>query len=188
VGLFGESTEELARKEIEAKRKYSAKHGVEVNANISDMKIGDNIAKQSKPKLNFYQKTVFVTGSIFAIIFLVIFCSIIYTDLTRPKPDYEGFNSQINTYLSQIKNVVSYRMSESGDDIYYVTVNKSSWAGLKIDKVTYCTNIRQTFTAYGWKYNIISKNEMIDVIFETEDGVRLAKPDGIEISDYKIYY
>ncbi len=82
MGLFGESTDELIKKEIEAKRKYSARHGVEVNANIKDMKLADNINTKVRPKMNLYQKTVFITGLILAVIVFTIFGSMLYTDLT----------------------------------------------------------------------------------------------------------
>jgi hypothetical protein len=46
VGLFGESTEELARREIEAKKRYVVKHqGEPVNKNIDDIQEKDNRKK-----------------------------------------------------------------------------------------------------------------------------------------------
>lgn len=187
MGLFGESIDDLAKKEMEAKRNYSAKHGVEVNTNINDMKLGDKIINQNKSINKRSKFNRYMAYLLFGLVALLIVL-LVYEKVTRPKPDYVGFNKEISTYLSQIDNVKSYRVSSAGDDIYYITIDKSSWSGSDLDKVTYCSNVRKTFTAYGWKYNIINKNESMGVIFETEDGVTLAEPNGVGLSDYEIKY
>lgn len=191
MGLFGESTEELARREIEAKKNYSAKHGVEVNANIDDLKLVDNIITQDniiRNRYNYNRKIILITTYVFAILFTAIIIISAVNYVIKPKSNYEGFNKAVNAYLSQIGNVKSYDISPNANDIYYVTIKGNTWKGKELDKVSYCDAIRKTFTAYAWDYHIIDKNNTIYVMFENEDGITLAEPDGIGFGKYKIYY
>lgn len=135
-------------------------------------------------KKRAYKNSIYISLIIVSI--AVIIVSIMF--LTAPKPDYNKFNTATTAYLSQVGNVISYRPSTYGYDIIYITVDESSWRGSKLDKVKYCDAIRKTLTVYGWRNNIISDKETISVIFETESGVRLAEPDGMQFGKYKIFY
>jgi hypothetical protein len=184
MGLFGESTDELIKKEIEAKRKYAANHGVKVNASINDMKLADNVFQNNKMNVKDFRKVSYI----FAIIISVIIITAAINYISKPKPDYEGFNSVMNESLSKIDNIVKYEASGVNNSIYRVTIKGNTWFGSDLDKVSYCDSIRKAFTAYGWDYNIIDKNDTMYVIFLNEDGITLAEPDGNGFGKYKIYY
>lgn len=140
---------------------------------------------QEKKQNNNGGMIVFIIICIFVIIISLV---ILFQMLNKPKADYETFNTKVTTYLQGIENVKSYRKSSAGNDVYYITIDEKSWKGSEIDKVTYCDNIRKAFTGLAWENNIINENATISVIFETEKGIRLAEPDGVNFGTYKIFY
>ncbi len=186
--IFGPSFNELAQKELQLRREYSMKHGEPVNVNIDDLKLGDEIIRQNNKKNISMQKTSRYSVYFLLSLFVLVIVYITVYNIVKPKPDFEGYNKVIDSYLSQIGNVSSFNKSSYGDDIYYVTVNSNTWIGTELDKVSYCDSIRKTFTAYAWDYHIIDNDNTIYVIFRNEEGITLAEPDGIGFGKYKIYY
>lgn len=154
---------------------------------VTENKTVNTATNQAEMYQKFIKPYKYAVCIIFGVFAITILIGVVFY-LTKPSPDNKGFDTAINAYLSQIDNVISYRPSTYGYDIIYITVDESSWRGSDIDKVKYCDAIRQTLTAYGWKYNIISNKEAVSVIFETESGVRLAEPDGMQFGKYKIFY
>lgn len=73
MGLFGESTEELARREIEARKKYASKHqGEPVKKSIDEIKEQDN-------KNNIINKNRKIMTYSFAVILSVIILTVVYS-------------------------------------------------------------------------------------------------------------
>lgn len=72
MGLFGESTEELARREIEAKKRYVAKYqGNEVNIDIDDLIETDRINIENKRKRNY--QIASAIASLLVMIFFILY-------------------------------------------------------------------------------------------------------------------
>lgn len=127
---------------------------------------------------------IITTALIGAIIVITVFYNLFF----KPKPDYNGYINAVNTYTNQLSGVVDFRSSNNDYTIIYLTLDTNMWDSTStIDKITFCDNIRKTYTAYAWKYNLLGDNETVYAIFESENGIKLAEPK-FGFGDYNILH
>lgn len=134
-----------------------------------------------KKRINIYAATVIV---IFFTLVMIIIASIIYTNLTRPKADYQGFASMMRPYVKS--NTDIYELKRTDRDMFRVTVKEAWYGSSEIEKIRFCKNIHDTVWVYARQYKLIY-GDMANVYLSFYDmsGIEVAEQ---TLTDYKILH
>jgi hypothetical protein len=181
MGLFGESTEELAKREIESRKKYASKNvGVPIKQSIDEIKAQDNNAKIIKTNKNI----VLITFSVFALFFIVVLGSIIYTNLTRPDADYEGFAFEMKAFMDTNKDI--YDIEIDDNNMFSVIVYDTWYNSSEKDKLRFCQSVREKIYIAAFNNKLIYRDrDNVFVYFYDTTKIGLAEP---TLSGFKILH
>jgi hypothetical protein len=110
---------------------------------------------------------------------LIVALSVIYTSITRPKADYDGFRAAMTSYLDQNSDVVQVNIIEN--DMFKVTVSNEWYNSSNVDKLKFCQNVHGAIYSYASRYKLIyKKSDIVFLNFYDASNIKVAEQDKFE--------
>jgi len=119
---------------------------------------------------------------ILALLIIIVEGSIIYSKLTTPKANYDGFIKSMSYVVEQTKAIEDVVIKERNS--FDVIVDNSWWNTTEEIKIKFCESMYNNIWVYAYDNDLIYKNkEAIFIYFVDQDGIEVATADpfGIEI-------
>lgn len=162
MGFLGPSLDELAKQEVNKKGKTNL---------IS--------TKNTKPKLTFQQKTTLISFVVVCVIIIVIGGSILFTDFTRPKPDYKNFKIAMKDYLDENKDISDIIIKDYNS--FKVIVNDTWYNSSEREKLRFCKNVHDSIYVYAHQYKLIYRDsDIVFVYFYDTSDIKVAEQSSID--------
>ena len=148
-------------------------------------KLKENMSAQEALKRQNRLITLVILVPIIALV-LIITVLIIVGYLTTPKPDYETFMKYANYYVESSKDVEGFKLVER--DHYRIYVSDKWWNSSEKEKLKFCTNVRNSISAYAYKCKLLYGDGASAIGFFTfydSNGIKLAQSD---MADFEILH
>jgi hypothetical protein len=132
----------------------------------------------------YNNKVIIITVSIIGTLILIIAAAILYTDLTRPKPNYEGFRQAVTSYINNNKDILEVKILD--DNLFKVTVSDKWYTSPEVAKLRFCQSIHDALYLYARQSKLIYR-DMDDIFVTVYDrtGIHIAEQ---ELTDYKLLH
>lgn len=128
-----------------------------------------------KRKLSLFEKYFMIIVSIIMAVVLIVVVSIAYTNLNKPKADFDGFKASVLTYIKNSDNIVDMVIEDR--DIFKIVVKDTWYNSSEAEKLKFCNNVRNTIYAYAKQYKLIYKeNDYVYITFCDQSNIKLAEP------------